>query len=220
VPNGRFLTGHSSGGWSTLWLQVNYPDVFGGTWSTSPDPVDFRSFSGLDLTKSPIDNMYVAANNKPRNIFRYKGNEIFSWSQYVHYAHAIGEYGGQVESFEAVFSPRGEDGRPMQLFDRETGVIDPKVQKAWERYDISRLLVANWKTLRPKLKGKLHLVVGTADNFHLEEAVYLLRDKLKELGSDATFEFIEGRDHMDLYQGDLSDRIVEAMYKVARPGAK
>jgi hypothetical protein len=106
------------------------------------------------------------------------------------------------------------------LFDRDTGAIDPFVQKAWERYDISRLLVANWKTLGPKLQGKLHLVVGTVDNFHLEEPVYLLRDTLKGLGSDATFEFIEGRDHMDLYQGDLGDRILRDMYKVARPAAK
>ena len=46
----RFLTGHSSGGWSTMWLEVNYPDVFGGTWSTSPDPVDLHSFTGIDVT--------------------------------------------------------------------------------------------------------------------------------------------------------------------------
>jgi hypothetical protein len=138
----------------------------------------------------------------------------------VRYAHVIGEYGGQVESFEAVFSPRGEDGRPMQIFDRDTGLVDPKVQKAWERYDISRLLVTNWKSLGPKVRGKLHLVVGTVDNFHLEEAVYLLRDTLKNLGSDASFEIVEGRDHMDLYQSDLGDRIVQAMYKVARPTSK
>src|SRR4029077_10681742 len=25
----RFVSGHSSGGWSSLWLQVNYPDTFG-----------------------------------------------------------------------------------------------------------------------------------------------------------------------------------------------
>jgi S-formylglutathione hydrolase FrmB len=218
--NGRFLTGHSSGGWSTLWLQVNYPDVFGGTWSTSPDPVDFRSFSSIDLTKYPADNFYRGPGDKPRNIFRFKGNEVFSWAQYVRFARVIGEYGGQVESFEAVFSPRGEDGRPMRLFDRDTGVIDAEVQKAWQRYDISHLLVTNWKTLEPKLRGKIHLVVGTADNFHLEEAVYLLRDTLKKLGSDATFEIVEGRDHMDLYQSDLADRIVQAMYKVARPVSK
>jgi S-formylglutathione hydrolase FrmB len=220
LPSGRLLTGHSSGGWSTLWLQVTYPEVFGGTWSTSPDPVDFRSFSGADLTRLPVENFYSGPGGKPRNIFRYHGRDFFSWNQFAHFALVVGEYGGQIESFEAVFSPRGEDGRPMPLFDRETGAIDPQVQKAWERYDISRLLSSNWKTLGPKLRGKLHLVVGAADNFHLEEAVYLLRDTLKGLGSDATFEIIEGRDHMDLYQGDLGDRIVREMYKVARPGAK
>src|SRR5262249_55464120 len=41
-PGARFLTGHSSGGWSSLWLQITYPDFFGGVWSTAPDPVDFR----------------------------------------------------------------------------------------------------------------------------------------------------------------------------------
>jgi len=40
----RFVTGHSSGGWSSLWLQVTYPGVFGGVWSTTPDPVDFRDY--------------------------------------------------------------------------------------------------------------------------------------------------------------------------------
>jgi hypothetical protein len=81
----------------------------------------------------------------PRNIFRFKGRDIFSWYQYARFACVVGEYGGQLESFEALFSPRGEDGRPMPLFDRDTGAIDPFVQKAWERYDISRLMVANWK---------------------------------------------------------------------------
>ena len=31
----RFATGHSSGGWSSLWLQVAYPDTFAGCWSTA-----------------------------------------------------------------------------------------------------------------------------------------------------------------------------------------
>jgi hypothetical protein len=219
VARGRLLTGHSSGGWSTLWLQVNYADVFGGTWSTSPDPVDFRSFSGIDLTKFPAENFYRAPGDQARNIFRYKGRDVFSWSQFASFSQVLGEYGGQIESFEAVFSPRGEDGRPMPLFDRRTGTLDPAVQKAWSRYDISLLLTGHWRTLGPRLKGKIHVVVGSADNFHLEEAVYLLRDKLKALGSDATFEVIEGRDHMDLFQGDLADRIVLEMYKVARPGS-
>lgn len=31
-PSGRFLNGHSSGGWSTLWVMISHPDFFGGTW--------------------------------------------------------------------------------------------------------------------------------------------------------------------------------------------
>ena len=47
--SGRFLNGHSSGGWATLWLQTRYPQLFGGTWSTSPDSSDFHDFTGIDL---------------------------------------------------------------------------------------------------------------------------------------------------------------------------
>jgi hypothetical protein len=60
APTARFLTGHSSGGWSSLWLQVAYPEQFDGVWSTSPDPVDFRDFQRIDLTK-PGENMFVDA---------------------------------------------------------------------------------------------------------------------------------------------------------------
>ncbi|HEV3025251.1 MAG TPA: alpha/beta hydrolase-fold protein, partial [Pirellulales bacterium] len=57
-PTARFLTGHSSGGWSSLWLQVTYPDTFGGVWSTSPDPVDFRDWQQVDLYADPPLSVY------------------------------------------------------------------------------------------------------------------------------------------------------------------
>ena len=48
----------------------------------------------------------------------------------------------------AVFSPRGEDGRPKQLLDRATGRIDPSVARYWEaHYDIVRTLRDHWATL-------------------------------------------------------------------------
>ena len=47
---GRFLNGHSSGGWATLQLQINYPKIFGGTWSTfARTRADFHDFTGPDL---------------------------------------------------------------------------------------------------------------------------------------------------------------------------
>jgi hypothetical protein len=140
--------------------------------------------------------------------------------QYAQLEHVLGYYGGQFASFNAVFSPKGPDGQPMSLADYETGRIDPFVQKTWEKYDISRMLRNNWKTLGPKLKGKIHIIVGTADTFHLDEPVRLLDAELKKLGSDAKFEYVEGRDHFNLYEGGLRLRIMKEMYAVARPGAK
>jgi S-formylglutathione hydrolase FrmB len=220
LPSGRLLTGHSSGGWSSLWLQVTYPDLFGGTWSTAPDPVDFRAFTGPDLTRYPPRNFYRGPDGQPYNLLRIGGRNRMTLQEYALQERVLGDYGGQFASFEAVFSPRGLDGRPMPLFDRDTGQVDPLVQKAWERFDIAGILRANWKQLGSRLNGKIHIFVGTADTFHLEQAVYLLRDALKGLGSDAQIEFIEGRDHFDLYAGGLEERIAREMYAVARPVKK
>lgn len=219
-PSGRFLTGHSSGGWSTLWVMITHPDFFGGTWSTSPDPVDFRNFTGPDLTNYPPSNAYRDASGKLYPLVRMNGKELMSVEQYARQERVLGHYGGQFASFEAVFSPKGPDGRPMPLFDRDTGTIDPEVQLEWEKYDISRVLRKNWKTLGPKLKGKLHIWCGTADTFHLDEPLRLLDAELKKLGSDAKIEYLEGRTHFDLYKDGLSERIAKEMYAVARPKAR
>ena len=219
-PSGRFLTGHSSGGWSTLWVMVNHPDFFGGTWSTSPDPVDFRNFTGPDLTRYPPQNAYHDDSGHEYNLVRNAGKDLMTVRQYAMQETVQGYYGGQFASFNAVFSPKGDDGQPMKLFDIATGRIDPFVQKAWEKYDISRMLRDNWKTLGPKLRGKLHIIVGTADTFHLDEAVRLLDAELKKLGSDAKIEYLDGRTHFDLYKGGLGDRIAAEMYTVARPKVK
>ena len=153
-PSGRFLTGHSSGGWSTLWVMVNHPDFFGGTWSTSPDPVDFRNFTGPDLTKYPPQNAFTDSSGKEYNLVRDHGKELMTARQYAQQETVQGYYGGQFASFNAVFSPKGPDGQPMRLFDVETGRIDPFVQKAWEKYDISRLLRKQLENARAKAEGK------------------------------------------------------------------
>lgn len=217
-PFARFLTGHSSGGWTTLWLQVTYPDVFGGTWSTAPDPVDFHSFTGIDSRYGSKDNAYRNADGTPKNLVRRRGQAVASFEQFVRQEEVAGEYGGQIASFEWVFSPRGEDGRPMKLFSRATGEQNPVVQKAWEKYDIRLVLERNWETLGPKLRGKLHIVCGTEDTFHLEEAVTYLCDYLKSKGRDDACEMVPGRDHGDLYQpygtypDGLSQRIDKGMW--------
>ena len=199
-PGARFLTGHSSGGWASLWLQVTYPDFFGGTWSTSPDPVDFRSFCGFNATPGSRDNVYRTAAGAPRNLVRSAGKDVASWEQFARQEEVLGDHGGQLASFEWVFSPRGEDGRPMRLFNRVTGVLDEDVLRAWQRYDIRLTLEREWNAKAPRLAGKLHIICGDADTFHLEEAVRMLCGFLQEKGSDAVCELVPGRDHMNLYE--------------------
>ncbi len=216
APDGRFLCGHSSGGWSSLWLQVTYPDFFGGTWSTSPDSVDFRDFTGIDVYA--FDNAYQDPDGKPIQLVRRNGKFIMSIEQFVRREVARSDHGGQFASFDAVFSPRGEDGRPMPMFDRETGKIDHSVTEHWKRYDIALILREHWATLGPKLAGKLHVYCGTLDTFRLEGALYLMRDELKKLGSDAEIVFAEGCDHgtvlqpiPDLWPDGLYPMIYRAM---------
>jgi S-formylglutathione hydrolase FrmB len=216
-PRGRFVTGHSSGGWAALWLGVTYPDVFGGTWPTSPDASDFRNFTGPDLRARPAENMYRKPDGSPRMLVRIDGKDVESLEQFARQERVLGDYGGQIGSFEWVFSPRGEDGRPQHLFDRDTGAINPAVADAWEKYDIAQVIRSQVATLRPKLQEHIHLTVGSADTFHLDEPARLLDQTLKELGIKAQFTYMEGRTHFNLYEDGLAIKIAQEMEAVAHP---
>jgi len=152
-------------------------------------------------------------------LVRMNGKEVMTLEDFVRQERVLGDYGGQFASFEWVFSPRGDDGRPQPLFDRDTGVIDAKVANAWERYDIAELLRQNASTLRTLLQGKIHVTVGTADEFHLDQPVRLLESTMKELNIKASFDYLEGRTHFDLYEGGLEAKIANEMQRVARPAS-
>jgi S-formylglutathione hydrolase FrmB len=220
--SGRFLNGHSSGGWATLWLQTRYPKVFGGTWSTSPDPSDFHDFTGINLY-APNANAYHRPDGSAYPLVRDHAKVLGTFEQFAKLERVLGSYGGQLASFEWVFSPRGEDGRPEPMFDRDTGVVDPQVVAYWrDHYDIAYRLQHNWPQLKPDLDGKIHLYVGTADTFYLDGAAHKLQAVLDGLGATSSFHFLPDRTHMDLYvigkdrQG-LLKQIAWEMYAKARP---
>jgi hypothetical protein len=221
--SGRFLQGHSSGGWATLQLQVNYPKIFGGTWSTSPDPSDFHAFSSVDLY-APHANLFRSPDGTAIPIIRDHDKVQATMEQLARQERVLGDYGGQLASFEWVFSPRGADGSPLQFFNRETGDVDPAVVAYWrDHYDLANIVSTNWVSRGPYLKGKIHLFVGTADTFYLDGAAHKFEAVLRSLDADPHFNYIENRTHFDLYkEGDdrqaLFDTIAAQMYAVARPG--
>ncbi len=201
----RYVAGVSSGGWSALWLQVAYADEFNGCWSHCPDPVDFRDFQRIDLYAEG-SSLFRDAGGERRPLARRNDNVILWYEDFVQREEVLGP-GGQIRSFEAVFSRRGADGRPESFFDAATGKVDTGVTKKWERFDLRLLIERNWSMLAPKLAGKLHVFAGEKDTFYLEGAVARLKESLAKLGSDAEVVVVPGMAH------GLHREAVEPMYR-------
>jgi S-formylglutathione hydrolase FrmB len=193
-PKARFVGGHSSGGWSSLWLQVSYPETFGGVFSTAPDPVDFRDFQGTDMYAFPPQSVYVDPSGNRRPLARQGQNVMIWYDDFCKMDQVLGR-GGQMRSFDAVFSPRDEKGEPRRAWDPKTGVVNNEVVSYWKKYDISMKIQDNWEQLKPLLAGKLHIAMGELDTFYLEGATMKLAERLTELGSDAKVEIVPGAGH-------------------------
>lgn len=196
----RYATGVSSGGWSSLWLQVAYPDEFAGCWSHVPDPIDFYDFQQINLYEPLADgtprSMYVDENGKKRPLARRAGRVALTYEDFVRRENVLNP-GGQIRSFEGTFSPLGADGKPSRVFDVETGLVNHELAKQWRKYDISHILLTQWPELRGKLAGKIHVYAGERDTFYLEGAVERFRGLATEAGmlDEMVIEIIPGMAH-------------------------
>jgi hypothetical protein len=175
----RFLYGGSTGGWEALAAQVFYPDEFNGCFACCPDPIDFRAYTIVDIYRHR--NAYFVDSpwkRTPRPATRnYLGEISATLEEANHFELALGansRSGGQWDIWQAVFSPVGADGYPRPIWDKLTGEIDREVAAHWkENYDLRHIMERDWKTLGPKLAGKINIYVGDMDNYYLNNAVYL-----------------------------------------------
>jgi hypothetical protein len=181
----RFMYGGSTGGWEALAAQVLYPDEYNGCWAACPDPIDFRAYTVVNIYEH--ENAYrVDAKWKttPRPGKRNYLGELAATLEEMNYLElALGNNsrsGGQWDIWQAVYSPVGADGYPKPIWDKITGKIDREVANYWrENYDLGYILKRDWPKIGPKLEGKIHIYVGEADNYFLNDAVYLVEDFLK-----------------------------------------
>jgi len=182
----RFTYGGSTGGWEALAVQMFYPDEFNGCFAACPDPIDFRAYCLVDIYKDKNAYWYESDFKKlPRPAHRnYLGQIQNTMQETNHYELVLGtrsRSGQQWDIWEAVFSPQGDDGYPKRIFNKETGEIDAEVANYWkEHYDLRHILQRDWKTLGPKLQGKIHIYCGDMDNYYLNDAVYLMENFLKK----------------------------------------
>jgi hypothetical protein len=184
-PYARVLEGGSTGGWVSLALQVFYPDFFNGTWSGYPDGVDFRAFQLVNIYEDA--NAYVNAQGFERPSERnLKGDVNFTIRHECQMENVLGAgdswtmSGQQWGAWNATYGPRGADGRPAPLWDPKTGKINRDVVEHWKKYDLRLLMERSWKTLGPKLRGKITIWVGEADQYFLNNAVHMLDEFLSK----------------------------------------
>jgi len=181
----RTVYGGSTGGWEALASQVFYPDSYNGAWVSCPDVVDFRAYVTANLYRDK--NAYFLEGpfgRVPRPEKREADGLVLATMEGAnHYELVLGTHGRSGEQFDiwqATFSPIGEDGYPKPIYDKLTGEIDHGVAAYWkEHYDLSAIMQRDWKTLGPKLAGKLHFYVGESDTWYLDRAVHLLHDFLE-----------------------------------------
>ncbi len=204
----RALYGGSTGGWETLATQIFYPDDYNGAWGACPDPVDFHAYQTVNIyddknaywTIGPFGRIAQPEMRTPPGLI-LATNEGANRCELVLGTH--GRSGEQWDIWQAVFSPVGPDGYPTEIWDQRTGVIDKNVADYWrEHYDLTAILQRDWKTLGPKLQGKLHVMVGTVDTYYLDNAVHLMQAALESTAaphSDVTFDY--GVDQPHCYTG-------------------
>lgn len=237
----RFLYGGSTGGWEALAAQIFYPDEYNGCWAACPDPTDFRAYTIVNIYEHK-NAYYVDSQWKrtPRPGSRNYLGEINATLEQMNYRELVlgtnSRSGDQWDIWQAVYSPVGEDGYPKPIWDKKTGKIDHVVAEYWrENYDLRYILERDWKTLGPKLKGKIHIYCGDMDNYYLNNAVYLMEEFLESTKApyyDGEVDYGDRAEHC--WNGDHTrpnaisrlryhqmfiPKIVQRILKSAPPGA-
>ena len=189
TPEGRILVGGSTGGWISVALQLFYPDFFGGSWPGFADSLDFHGYQLANLHDD--ENLYETRfpwRKVERPGARNTDGNVMWTMREEHYhelaiggdmAHGMGQYG----IYQAVFSPCGDDGYPVNAYDPLTGDINKEVVEYWrEHYDLTAYLEAHHEELMPLIRDKFHLRAGDMDNFYLNLGHWAFTEVLEKYG--------------------------------------
>ncbi len=218
LPWARLLAGGSTGGWEAMALELFHPDFFGGTWVYCPDSLDFSDIEGIDIYKDK--NAFYkefewrkvpTINSREINGQIRQTSEERNRFELVNGTH--GRSGEQLDIWSAVFGPLGDDGYVKPMWDKRTGEMHPEVAAYWkEHYDLRYYMEKNWYALGPKIVDKLHVFVGDADNFFLNNSTRKLQEWMKTT-KDPHYEgsFVYGAAKGHCYSGPVgnSERLKE-----------
>jgi hypothetical protein len=200
-PAARVVTGHSSGGWSSLWLGTQYPQTFGKVWSTAPDPIDFRKFQLINLYDDA--SFYTDAKGTEISSMREGNDSTLTVREENADEHVLGpgnRSAQQWDSWMAVWGSRDAEGWPADLFDAKTGAIDRAEAERYKPFDLGLQLRTQPEKMVPIWRDHVRIVVGDRDTYYLNEAVQLVKTDLQKLDTNAGkswgyIKLVSGADH-------------------------
>lgn len=196
-PSARVVTGHSSGGWTALWLLASHPGTFGMAFASAPDPVDFSAFQTVDLYRGA--NLFADAQGIEQPAMRIPlgpGHDLVPMTvrDEVSMERAIsprGASGEQWDAWAAMWSPMDDrTGAPRRIANPVSGEIDPVTVEAWSAFDLARLARSDQGTA-DTIARRAQILCGDRDSFYLDRAVRKLADVLLPISRDGTMGLIE-----------------------------
>jgi hypothetical protein len=221
-PKRRALAGDSAGGRAALQLMIDNPQAFAGVWATAPDWPDFRDVLGARLTPGSTDNLYKQGDGSARLLRRaVAGRPPYTVETSLRREAVVG--GGMFTAIEAQLGSCGADRQPKPVVDRSTGALINATLEEWQPHDLTRKVTQLWPTEGGHLYGKLHVMVGSRDDFFMEQSVKLFCDDLAKLETGIHCETVAERSHFDLRSlvtdiaGDVSPRLMAEIAKALAP---
>jgi len=215
-PSARVVRGHSSGGWSAVWLAMNYPETFGHAFSSSPDPLDFRAFQQSNIYADGSmytrpDGTEIASNVKDGKVLMTVRQEN-QWEEVKGPDNTSAE---QWDSWQAVFGPPNERGHPAALFDPKTGALNHEIASHYRGFDVADLVRNDPQRYAPVFARNIRILVGGADEWNLHEGVRLLGEALAaaEAPMDAdpavggSIRIVPGRNHSTIFMTEEMARM-------------
>lgn len=178
TKEGRAVMGKSSGGYGSLMLALQRPDVWGAAGALAPDAafefcylLDFPiAWKTLRQHQGSVDTFWSMCRSKDR----LSGDDFTTLN-------AI--------AMAACYSPRA-DGEPELPWDERTGAVRPEVWMRWIENDPVRVLPRKLETARG-LKG-LSIECGLRDEYRLYAGAQMLHTQLTDARIEHRFEFFDG----------------------------
>ncbi|KAH8733072.1 Alpha/Beta hydrolase protein [Phaeosphaeriaceae sp. PMI808] len=210
APYARIQEGGSTGGSESAANLIFRPDLFGFCFSSYPDSLSFRRHQDIELYTAAdayirSDGTYVPSIRKFQN-----GSEVVQATVQLenHWELTFGtssRSSNQWDIWNAVFGVQGYKHYPLEPWDKDSGEIYPGAVKYWKQFDLAEYIVSNWNNslnLGAVLAGRIHIYVGSWDNYYLNEGVVEFQKRTDSVGGSgwANMTVLPNKTHGGNYQ--------------------